>query len=265
MALVFGIPRPESRLVVDNGTISREWFLFFNYLLQTVGGPSVAPGGGIAPIENQMQFEEYAVSVPEATEALRAVDELRNELASSRSELQSLRTLIEDQISVQTEIRPINDMRNRMDEVEAMVGGLPATPASYVVSVNGKQGSAFLAVADISGAAPLDNPIFTGVATSPKFQSATASVSAPTGVATTVYTLPSAAPSVYLVSANIGAVSDAANYSAFAVVVADGPTARIALSNNSALQTITLVGLAVKTTQSSGATQTANLTITKIG
>lgn len=104
-----------------------------------------------------------------------------------------------------------------------------------------------------------------GPVTSPKFQTANGSASAPTSVATTLYTLPSAAPAVYLVSANIGAVGDTANYSAFAVIATDGATARIALSNNGALLAIALVGLEVKVTQGSGATQTANVTITKIG
>lgn len=104
-----------------------------------------------------------------------------------------------------------------------------------------------------------------GAVTGSKFQTATASAAVPTGVATTLYTLPNAPPAVYLVSVNIGAVGDAVNYGASAVVLVDGATARLVWLNNGPLQTITLVGLSIKTTQSSGLTQTANITLTKIG
>jgi hypothetical protein len=96
------------------------------------------------------------------------------------------------------------------------------------------------------------------------FKTYTGSASAASAVATTVYTLPNTAPATYLVSVNVGAVGDAANYSAFAVVSTDGATARLTTVMNAPLQTITLVGLAVKSTQSSGATRTINVTITKV-
>jgi hypothetical protein len=96
------------------------------------------------------------------------------------------------------------------------------------------------------------------------FKTYTGSASAATAVATTVYTLPNTTPATYLISVNVGAVGDAANYSAFAVVSTDGATARLTTVMNAPLQTITLVGLAVKSTQSSGATRTINVTITKV-
>jgi len=101
--------------------------------------------------------------------------------------------------------------------------------------------------------------------TGTKFQTSTATVSATTGVATTIITLPNASPAMYLVSANIGSTGDAVNFSAYAVVAADGASTRLVTVNNAALQTITVSGLAIKSTQSSGATQPLTMTVTKIG
>lgn len=56
----------------------------------------------VTPIDNAMQFEEFPVTNLEAIDALRAVDELRNELTSARGEIQQLRNrieLIEDRIA----------------------------------------------------------------------------------------------------------------------------------------------------------------------
>lgn len=137
--------------------------------------------------------------------------------------------------------------------------GVSATAANASMLL----GATWAAPGNIGATTPASGSFTTATANS--FQSFTASASTATGVATTVYTLANAAPAVHLVSANIGAVGDANNYSSFAVVVSDGSTARLALTNNGALQTITLSGLALQTTQSSGATQTANFTITRIG
>ena len=106
---------------------------------------------------------------------------------------------------------------------------------------------------------------FSATLTAAKFQTATTSVSAPSATPTTIFTIPNGAVSMYLVSANIGSVGDAANYSAFAIIAADGATARIVSGTNAPLQTITLSGLNVQSTQSSGATRAINLTATKIG
>lgn len=118
---------------------------------------------------------------------------------------------------------------------------------------------------DISGKAPLASPTFTGIVTAPIFQTATSSAVAPNGVATTICTLPNGPASMWLVSANIGNVSDAVNYSAYAVIATDGATARLTTVANASLQTITLSGLNVQSTQGSGGTQNINMTITRIG
>lgn len=114
--------------------------------------------------------------------------------------------------------------------------------------------------------APLYAPTFTGTVTAPKFQTAAASASALTGVATTVYALPNLAlAALYLVHANIGNVADAVNYGAFAVIATDGSSARIVSNNSAPLQVINLSSLNIQCQQSSGSTQTIIMTVTRIG
>lgn len=287
-ALSYAIPNIGSKMVQPDGTVSRDWYLFLSAMLQTIGGPAVVTGGGISPIDVHQQFEEYAASNIEAQEALRGVDELRNagekssdtrtdELVRQVDELRNdlgrmqdpqiheLARMVEELRGELAGIRGMRDMRSRLEDLEATLCGMPSVPAAYVSSVNGKRDNAVLAVADIAGAAPLANPVFTGVTTSPKFQTATASVSAANGVATTVYALPNAAVAMYLASVNIGSVADAVNWGAFAAIATDGASARIVFSYNTGVQTITLSGLNIQTTQGSGGTQTANITVTKIG
>ncbi len=87
-----------------------------------------------------------------------------------------------------------------------------------------------------------------------------------TGTATTIYTLPNASPAAYLAHANFNFTSnDTTNYSAFAVILSDGSAARIALSNNAVSMSISLSGLNIQVTQSSGASQPVNLILTRIG
>lgn len=117
MAL-FGMPQLGSKIVNADGTISRDWFLFLSSIFQAVGGPSVVPGGGVAPIDNQKQFEEYALSVPDAVEALRGIDELRNEIAISKSEVQALRSVVDDLLSSVAVNPQIGAFRNRIESLE---------------------------------------------------------------------------------------------------------------------------------------------------
>lgn len=92
-----------------------------------------------------------------------------------------------------------------------------------------------------------------------------ASATATSGVATTVYTLPNLTGSaLYQVHASVGAAGDAANFGASALVYTDGASTRIASVNNATLQTISLSGLAIQTTQTSGASQTAVVSVTRL-
>jgi hypothetical protein len=128
MPFEIGMPRPESRFANPDGTITRDWYLFIASLLQAVGGPSVIPGGGVAPIDNQMQFEEYAISVPDAMAALRGVDELRNELATLGNNQQALRAIYDELMTALDGIRNISDFRNRIDDIESLIEALRPSP-----------------------------------------------------------------------------------------------------------------------------------------
>lgn len=138
-ALSYAIPNIGSKMVQPDGSVSRDWYLFLSAMLQTIGGPTVVTGGGIAPIDVHEQFEEYAVSSTEAQEALRGVeelrnareaasdtrtnelvrqiDELRNELASSRNDVSQLRSLIEE-ISARIGEPYSDQIRNRVESLE---------------------------------------------------------------------------------------------------------------------------------------------------
>ena len=113
--------------------------------------------------------------------------------------------------------------------------------------------------------APSNNPIFTGIVTSPKIQSITATISAATGVLTGIIALPNiAGHAMYLCNVNIGSAADAVNFGASAIIYTDGASARIANTNNAVAQTISLSGLIMQSTQTSGATQSITGTVTRI-
>lgn len=138
-ALSYAIPNIGSKMIQPDGTVSRDWYLFLSAMLQTIGGPAVVTGGGIAPIDVHEQFEEYAVSSIEAQEALRGIDELRNareptsdtrtdelvrqvdelrsELATSRNDTSQLRSLFEE-LSTRIAEPYTNQLRNRVESLE---------------------------------------------------------------------------------------------------------------------------------------------------
>jgi hypothetical protein len=81
-------------------------------------------------------------------------------------------------------------------------------------------------------------------------------VTGPNATPTTLFaaSLPVGQVAAFLVAAGLG-VNDAANYGAVALVVCDGGSARIGLVNNATLFTLSLSGLNVQATQSSGSPQ----------
>jgi hypothetical protein len=93
-------------------------------------------------------------------------------------------------------------------------------------------------------------------------QAAVASVS---GVATAVATLPASGVGVFLVTCNAGMLADAANYGAWAMIAKDGSTSRLMTVGNAPLQTITVSGLSVLSTQSSGSAKALSCTVVQIG
>ena len=44
MTIPFATPKPTTKMVNPDGTITREWFLYFSTILQTLGGPPVQAG-----------------------------------------------------------------------------------------------------------------------------------------------------------------------------------------------------------------------------
>lgn len=78
---------------------------------------------------------------------------------------------------------------------------------------------------------------------------------AASGVSTPLLVLPNSR-GIWLVHASIGPVNDAVNYQAVGLVAVDGTSARFVVVWNAPSQTITIGGLTINTTQSSGGVQT---------
>lgn len=124
------IATPDNRVpfLSSDGTVSLPWFMFLSSMLQAIGGPAVGPGGGAAPVDNTKQFEEYPLSNPDALEALRGVDELRNAIASISNDGQALRSIYDELNGALAGIRNLTDLRNRVDDVESLVESVRPTP-----------------------------------------------------------------------------------------------------------------------------------------
>lgn len=124
MSLNFAIPRIESPIMGNGGVMSRDWYLFFCAVVQTIGGPAVTSGGGIAPIEVQQQFEEYAVTSIEAAEALRGLAELRNEADRGESpKIHELLVMVDELRNELSVARSENNQfRNRIESIEGRLG-----------------------------------------------------------------------------------------------------------------------------------------------
>lgn len=71
----------------------------------------------VTATDNTKQFEEWPVTSLEAVEAKRGVDELRNELASTRGDLDRMRAMIED-LTAQIAASTQTDLRNRIELIE---------------------------------------------------------------------------------------------------------------------------------------------------
>lgn len=80
-----------------------------------------------------------------------------------------------------------------------------------------------------------------------------------TGVSTPILILPQSR-GIWLVTVNIGPVTDAINYQAAAVIAVDKTTARTLQIWNAPNQTITLAGLTVSSVQNSGGPAAMNAT-----
>ena len=113
---------PQARIPIGTATIQGQqvpifvtidWMLAFAGLLSRSGGTS-----GDTSFEQYInQFYDLPPSDPALQESVRAIDELRQELASSRAELQSLRSLIDDQTVQLAQMRSTDDFRSLIQEL----------------------------------------------------------------------------------------------------------------------------------------------------
>ena len=93
--------------------IDPEWLRSFVDLLNRTGGVS----GDTSFDQYIPMFFETPHTDATAQEAMRCVDELRNELASTRSDLQAIRSML-DQALASIESPPASDLRNRIEQIE---------------------------------------------------------------------------------------------------------------------------------------------------
>jgi hypothetical protein len=95
-----------------------------------------------------------------------------------------------------------------------------------------------------------------GVLNAAAYRTTQSSATAATGVATTVFAFTSGAQGAYLVFGNLAsATNDPANYNAVAIVCVDGTVAHITSIKAGGLLTLSLSGLNLQITQTSGVSQ----------
>ena len=99
-----------SRVAVE---IDQEWLRALTDLLIRTGGVS----GDTSFDQYIPMFFDTPHTDATAREAMTMIDELRNELASARSEQQQLRSMLEE-LATQMQSNPITDFRNRIEEIE---------------------------------------------------------------------------------------------------------------------------------------------------
>jgi chromosome segregation ATPase len=120
-------PRREA-IVQANGQVSPVWLRWFNDVLQRLGGGEVDTDlAAIVALLTEAGAEidelqsEYAPEPVAVREALRAVEELRGELASVRMANDELRGQIED-LHRQMQQSRGEDLRNRIETIEGRLG-----------------------------------------------------------------------------------------------------------------------------------------------
>ena len=99
-----------SRVAVE---IDQEWLRALTDLLIRTGGVS----GDTSFDQYIPMFFDTPHTDATAREAITMIDELRNELASARSEQQQLRSMLED-LASQLQSNPNTDFRNRIEQIE---------------------------------------------------------------------------------------------------------------------------------------------------
>jgi hypothetical protein len=99
-----------SRVAVE---IDQEWLRALTDLLIRTGGVS----GDTSFDQYIPMFFDTPHTDATAREAITMIDELRNELASAKSEQQQLRSMLED-LASQLQSNPTTDFRNRIEQIE---------------------------------------------------------------------------------------------------------------------------------------------------
>lgn len=96
------------------------------------------------------------------------------------------------------------------------------------------------------------------------FRSVTASGSVASGSNLFLYTFANSTPACWLAFGNIGTTNNTTAYGISAMIITDGTSAKLTALSTPTTMTMFLSGLTVGLTQSSGATQTINLVLTRI-
>lgn len=119
---------PKSNIPIGSLTIAGvvydvpqhpEFARFCYDLVKRVGGVTAQTNNDLSiDIQTLDSEAQMPRSDPGAQEALRAVDELRNEFASLRSDCDSLRSQISDRDAELASLRAIADMRPRVEQLE---------------------------------------------------------------------------------------------------------------------------------------------------
>lgn len=161
------------------------------------------------------------------------------------------------------------------DNLTLIIGAYPsATPASRYGSMQAQDTAGMRALSlqpdgggvHIGGTSDpgTDNLLVDGSIQGAVHISIAASVSVPHATPTTIYTFANAGSAFWLASTDVGDVGDATNYGAFAIIHTDGATARIMQNLPGSFMSVSLSGLNLQVTQTSGATQPARLTLTRV-
>lgn len=108
------------RFVNADGTLTPEAYRSLQGLLERVGGAS---GAESFSEYISIFFDDRPISA-EVQESIRAIDELRSELASVRGQNAELAGLIEEQGSELAEMRSASDLLTRLEVVEAAIAGI---------------------------------------------------------------------------------------------------------------------------------------------
>lgn len=112
----------RARVTDENGIATREFQDYLTSSFQRLGGyvaPTNAELASAAASSND-SLVEYRRD-PLTQEAMRSVDELRSEIASTRNECDGLRRLISEQENELQTLRPLADLRQRVERIEGIL------------------------------------------------------------------------------------------------------------------------------------------------